>query len=199
VGLHPFRHKNPGVGGEKLKIDSRDIALSAVFAALYVIINILQMISVGNPTVYGPIQLRIADCLIALAALLGWPIIAGVTVGCFLTNAYYFIGVHDVVFGPLANLIAAGIIFLLRRHRFAACVVGALPVGFIVGGYLWLFFSPPEVLYTLPAWAAMIVSITLSSLVTIAMIGYLLLSMLSKPNIVEPLKSRGLKIVAENR
>jgi len=199
VALHPFRHTNPGVGGEKLKFDSRDMALAAVFAALYVVINVLQMISVGNPTIYGPVQLRIADCLIALVALLGWPIIAGVTVGCFLTNAYYFIGVQDVVFGPVANLIAASIIFLLRKNRLTACVVGALPVGFIVGGYLWLFFPPPEVLNTLPAWAAMIVSITVSSLIAIAIIGYLLLSILSKPSIIKPLKSHGLKVIAEDR
>ncbi|MEM3622456.1 MAG: QueT transporter family protein [Candidatus Bathyarchaeia archaeon] len=182
-----------------MKFDSRDIALTAVFAALYVIINVLQMISVGNPTVYGPVQLRIADCLIALSALLGWPIVAGVTIGCLLTNAYYFIGVQDVLFGPLANLIAASIILLLRKRRFVACVVGALPVGFIVGGYLWLFFPPPEVLSTLPAWVAMIVSITISSLIAIAIIGYLLLSIISRPSIIEPLKSHGLKVLAEDK
>ncbi|MGQ9530333.1 MAG: QueT transporter family protein [Candidatus Bathycorpusculaceae bacterium] len=181
-----------------MKFDSKDAALTAVFAALYVIINILQMISIGNPTVYGPIQLRVADCLIALAALLGWPIIMGVTVGCFLTNAYYFIGVYDILFGPLANFIAASLIFLIRRHRFTACLIGALPIGLIVGGYLWLFFPPPEVLQILPAWAAMIVSITLSSLITIAIIGYLLLSTLSKPSILNPLRSRGLKVVEDS-
>jgi uncharacterized membrane protein len=171
--------------------------LAAIFAALYVIINILQMISIGNPTVYGPVQLRIADCLIALSALLGWPLVAGVSVGCFLTNAYYFIGVQDVVFGPIANLIAASIILLLRKHRFVACVIGALPIGFIVGGYLWLFFPPPETLNMMPAWAAMITSITISSLIAIAVIGYSLLSVLSKQNILESLKSRGLKVMAE--
>jgi len=154
---------------------------------------------VGNPTVYGPVQLRIADCLIALAALLGCPVIVGVTVGCFLVNAYCFIGIEDVVFGPIANLIAATIIFLLRKHRFIACVAGALPVGFIVGGYLWLFFSPPDVLSTLPAWAAMIVSITISSLIAIAIIGYSILSILSRPNILKPLKSHGLKVITEDK
>jgi len=199
VGLHPFRRINPGVGGEKLKLDSRDMALTAVFAALYVIVNVLQMFSVGNPTVYGPVQLRVADCLIALAALLGYPVIGGVTIGCFLTNAYYFIGVEDVVFGPIANLMAATIIFVFRKHRFIACVAGALPIGFIVGGYLSLIFSPPDVLSTLPAWAAMIVSITISSLIAIVLIGYLMLSILSKPNILEPLKSRGLKVITEDK
>ncbi|MFZ1039303.1 MAG: QueT transporter family protein, partial [Candidatus Bathyarchaeia archaeon] len=128
-----------------MKFDARDLALTAVFAALYVVINVLQMVSVGNPTVYGPIQLRVADCLIALAALLGWPVVGGVAGGCFLTNAYYFIGVQDVLLGPIANLVAATVIFVLRRHRFVACLVGALPVGLIVGSYLWAFFPPPEV------------------------------------------------------
>ena len=199
MGLHPFRRINPGVGGEKLKFDSRDLALTAIFAALYVIINVLQMVSVGNPTIYGPVQLRVADCLIALAALLGYPVIFGVTIGCFLTNAYYFIGVQDVMFGPIANLIAATIIFAFRKHRLTACVTGALPIGFIVGGYLWLFFPPPAVLGTLPAWAAMVVSITISSLIAISVIGYLLLSILSRPNVLEPLKSRGLKVTTEQK
>lgn len=180
-----------------MKFDSKDIALAAVFAALYVIVNVLQMVSVGNPTVYGPVQLRLADCLIALAALFGWPVVAGVSVGCFLTNAYYFIGVQDVLFGPIANLIAASVILLLRKYRFMACVTGALPIGFIVGGYLWLFFPPPEILNIMPAWAAMIASITISSLIAVAVIGYLLLSVLSRPSILKPLKSRGLKVITE--
>jgi uncharacterized membrane protein len=180
-----------------VKIDSRDVTGTAVFAALYVVINVVQTVSVGNPTIYGPIQLRVADFMIALAALFGWPIIGGVTIGCFLTNAYYFIGAPDVILGPIANLIAACFVLFLRKRRLLACIIGALPIGFIVGGYLWLFFPPPEVLGTLPAWAGMIVSITVSSLIAVAVIGYLMLSVLSRPNIIEPLKSRGLKVVAE--
>jgi uncharacterized membrane protein len=178
-----------------LKIDSKDVASTAVFAAMYVVVNVLQMITVGNPTVYGPVQLRVADCLIALAVLLGWPVVAGVTVGCFLTNAYYFLGFQDVILGPIANLAAATLVLMLRKHRFIACVVGALPVGFIVGSYLSIFFPPPEALNALPALAAMVVSITISSLIAIAGVGYTLLLILSRPSILEPLKSRGLKVV----
>jgi len=179
-----------------MRFDSRDLALTAVFSALYVIINLVQMFSVGNPTVYGPVQLRVADCLIAFAALFGLPVIGGVTLGCFLTNAYVFLGVSDVIFGPIANLIAATLIFLLRRHSFTACVTGALPIGLIVGGYLSVIFSfpAPEVLSTLPAWTAMMISITLSSLIAIAGVGYLLLSIIRRPSIIEPLKSHGLKV-----
>jgi hypothetical protein len=182
-----------------VKFDSRDLALAAVFGALYVTINVLQMLSVGNPTVYGPVQLRFADCLIALAALLGWPVVIGVTFGCALTNAYYFIGAQDVIFGAIANFVAATMIFMLRKHRFMGCVVGALPIGLIVGGYLWLFFPPPEILGALPAWGAMVISITCSSLIVVAGFGYMLLSVLSKASVIEPLKSHGLKIASENK
>lgn len=168
---------------------------TAVFAALYVVINLVQTVTVGNPTIYGPIQLRVADFMIALAVLFGWPLVGGVTIGCFLTNAYYFIGAPDVFLGPIANLVAASLVMFLRKRRLLACIVGALPIGLIVGGYLWLFFPPPEVLGNLPAWAGMIVSITVSSLIAVAVIGYLALSILSRPNIIEPLKSRGLKVV----
>ncbi len=191
---------NPGVGGERVKFDSKDIALAAVFSALYVVMNVIQMLSIGNPTVYGPVQLRIADSLIALAALLGWPVILGVTFGCFLSNAYYFLGVQDVVLGPVANLAAACIILALRKHRLLACVSGAVPVGLIVGAYLPIFFPflpAPEVLSFLPPVAAMIVSLTISSLIAIAGIGYLLLVALSRPSIIGPLKAHGLKIAVE--
>jgi len=178
-----------------VKFDSRDLALTGMFAALYVVINIVQTVTVGNPTIYGPIQLRIADFMIALAILFGWPLVGGVTIGCLLTNAYYFIGAPDVVLGPIANLIAASLVLLLRKRRLLACIVGALPVGLIVGGYLWLFFPPPEVFSALPAWAGMIGSLTVSSLIAVAVIGYIVLSILSRPNIIEPLQSRGLKVV----
>ncbi len=195
MDLHPFRWINPGVGGVNVKFDSRDLTLTAVFAALYAVINVVQSVTIGNPTIYGPIQLRLADALIPLAALFGWPVVGGVTVGCFLTNAYYFVSPTDVVFGPVANLFAALVIFLLRKRRLLACVAGALPIGLVVGGYLWLFFPPPDVFGSLPAWLGSIASITISSLVAVAVVGYLLLSVLSRKNIIEPLKSRGLKVV----
>ena len=71
-------------------MDSRDITLAAVFTSLYVVINLVQASTVGNPAISGPVQLRVADCLIPLTALFGWPILIGVTMGAFLTNAYTY-------------------------------------------------------------------------------------------------------------
>jgi len=175
--------------------------LTAVFAALYVVINVVQMFSIGNPFVSGPVQLRVADCLIALAALLGWPVVLGVTVGGvvvnLLSNMMFFLGPVDIIMGPFANFVAAGLVFLLWRRRLLACVIGALPIGFIVGGYLWWFFDVPEVLAFIPVWLGMIVSITISSLIAVTVIGYSLLTILSRPSVIEPLKSRGLKVLTK--
>jgi len=177
-------------------MDVKGASLSAVFASLYVVINILQTLLVGNPSIYGPIQLRVADCLIALSALFGWPVVIGVSFGGLLTNAYYFLDPLDVVFGPVANLLAAIIIMAFRKRRLLACIIGALPIGIIVGGYLWLFFQPPDILgLSLPVWAAMMISITLSSWIAIAVLGYSILTVLSRPNVIEPLKSRGLRVL----
>lgn len=191
---------NPGVGGEKLKLDSRDLALTAVFAALYAAINLVQALSpFGNPSIYGPVQLRVSDFLIALAALLGLPVVVGVTAGCVAVNAFGPIGPIDVVFGSLANLIAASLVMSLRKNKLLACIIGALPIGIIVGGgYLWIFYPyQPAELAFLPAMITTLISILISSWIAIAVIGYLVLRTLSRPNIIEPLQSRGLKVISQ--
>ena len=177
-------------------MELRDLSLASVFTSLYVVINVVQMFSLGGYTIYGPVQLRVADCLIALAALLGWPIVIGVTLGAFLVNGYYFLGMVDLILGPIANFIAATLIFLLRKRQLLGCVIGALPIGFIIGGYLWTypFLPPPAFADFLPVWVASILSITISSLIAVALIGYGLLKILSKPSVIEPLRARGLKV-----
>lgn len=191
---HPFRRDDkPRVREVKRKLDTRDISLSAVFTGLYAVLVVALA-----PISFGPIQLRLADCLIPLAALFGWPVVGGVTAGCFLGNAYMWLGSLDVAFGPVANLIAASLVLLLRNRRLLACIVGALPIGVIVGGYLWLFFPPPSIFgLSLPVWAAMMVSITVSSLIAMAVIGYGLLTVLSRPSVIASMKARGLKVFAE--
>ncbi|MCW4016967.1 MAG: QueT transporter family protein [Candidatus Bathyarchaeota archaeon] len=168
-----------------------EISLTILLTSLYAVLVIVLA-----PISYGPIQLRVADCLIPLAALFGWPAIAGVTLGCFLGNAYCWLGPQDVILGPIANLVGAYIIFRLRKRPFTASVAGSLPIGIIVGGYLWLFFGfEADMLgLQLPVWGTMIVSITISTLIAVAGIGYGLLRTLSSSSIVNALKSRGLKI-----
>jgi Na+/proline symporter len=111
-------------------------------------------------------------------------------------------GVYDVVFGPFANLLAGIIIFLFRKRRLIGCVLASVEIGLVVGSYVWMIFGAPSNIFNVgipvnwPFWTASVVSITVSSLVAIAVIGYALLSVLSRESIAVSLKSRGLKIVS---
>lgn len=171
------------------RLGSKNLTLTAVFAAVYVVINVFQTVLIGPQIIYGPVQLRIADCLIALSILFGLPVATGVTLGCFLSNAYYFLGVPDVILGPIANLIAASIVFALRKHGLFACVIGALPIGLIVGTYLSLFFSfsPPASLAIFPPLLGMVISLTISSLIAVAGFGYMLVRALRSRVTLNPL------------
>ena len=177
-------------------MDAKTVSLTAVFASLYAALVIILA-----PISSGPIQLRVADCLLPLAALFGWPVVLGATLGCLVGNAvggmmsFGSLNPFDVVLGSAANLAATFVIFALRKRRLLGCVLASLIIGAVVGGYLWMFVPPPDVFGApLQPWAAMVASITLSSLAAIAVIGYVLLAAVSRPSVVESIKSMGLKV-----
>ena len=118
-----------------MRLDSKDLALTVVFAALYATLVIVQ-----GQSAAATIQLRIADCLIPLCALFGWPAIVGVTAGALAGNMFTSLpmsnGVYDVVFGPFANLLAGIIIFLFRKRRLIGCVLASVEIGLVVGSYV---------------------------------------------------------------
>ena len=168
----------------------KDLALVALIAALYAtLVFVFSIIS------SGPIQLRVADCLIPLASLLGLPAVAGVTLGALVANTYNFLSPIDVVFGALANLIAAYVIFRMRRMLFLACVIGSCVIGIIVGGYLWFFIETIDILsQTLPFWLASIIRITFSSILAIAVLGYWLVKALQASGFDKLLESKGIQV-----
>ena len=170
---------------------TNEVSLTIVFTSLYAVL-VIALGTMGQ----GPVQLRVADCLIPLAVLFGWPVIVGVTAGCFVGNSFVWLGTEDVVFGTIANLIAATIVFLLRKRQLLACTVGSLPIGFIVGSYLWLFFDFQVDIFGLliPSWAAMIASVTLSTLIVMSGIGYAILKALSGSSFIQVFKSWGIKV-----
>ena len=167
---------------EAKNMNTKLISLSAVIAALYAALVIILA-----PISYGPVQLRVADCLIPLSALFGLPAIIGVTLGAFVSG--WFLSPLDMVLGSVANLIASYIIFRFRNRVVAATMLASLVIGVIVGGYLWLFFPPPSILgLQLPFWLAMIISITLSSFIAVTVLGLTLLKVLSRSRYIKQLR-----------
>ena len=164
---------------------TKEISLIAVIAALYA-----AMVIVLAPISFGPVQLRLADVLIPLAAILGLPVVYGVTLGAFVANAYWFMSPIDVVFGALANLVAGYIIYRYKDNLVQASAIASVVIGIMVGGYLWMFFPPPSILgLQLPAWLGMIISISLSSLVAVAFLGVALVKLLQQSKYLEQLNA----------
>lgn len=165
-------------------MNTKELSLTAVIAALYAAIVIILA-----PISFGPIQLRVADALIPLAALLGLPAVYGVTLGALVANTYWFMSPIDVVLGALANLVAGYIMYKYKDNLIPASLVSSVIVGLVVGGYLWLFFPPPSILgIQMPAWLGMIISITLSSIIAITVIGLALLKLLEGSGYLEQVK-----------
>jgi len=172
------------------------VSLAAIYASLYAVLVIFLA-----PASLPPVQLRVADCLLPLAALFGWPVILGATLGCLVGNAvggviaFGSLNIVDVVLGAAANFIATFTIFTFRKKKFLSCIAASVIIGVVVGGYLWIFVPPPDIFgLCIQPWLAMVISLTLSSLVAIAGIGYILLLAISRPNLIDPIKSRGLKV-----
>ena len=181
---YPFRPKNPEAR-RRNRMNTKKISLTAVIAALYAAIVIILA-----PISFGPIQLRVADALIPLAALLGLPAIYGVALGALVANTYWFLSPIDVILGALANLIAGYIIYRYREKLVPASLAASATIGIIVGGYLWLFFPPPSILgIQLPAWLGMIISITLSSILAVTVIGLSLLKLLEGSGYLDQFKA----------
>ena len=57
------------------------LATAAVYAAMYVALSLLF-----SPVSYGVVNLRVANVLVGLVPLIGWPAIVGQALGVFIAN-----------------------------------------------------------------------------------------------------------------
>ena len=149
---------------------SKSISISAVFAALYA----LGVVFLA-PISYQLIQLRLADALLPLTILFGWPAVLGVTIGCFVANVFGGIGIVDVIGGSVANFLAGLLAWKIGLKGFkGAWVAGILGqiivIAVIVGSYLSVLFNMPLILG--------IGGLLASNAITIGIIGYILLKVL---------------------
>ena len=98
----------------------------AMIAAIYTVVSLVLA-----PFSYGNIQVRIAEALTILP-LIYRPSIAGVTLGCFLTNLIGAMmgvnptGMIDAVVGTAATLFAAILTYQLRDRKIAGIPVPSL-------------------------------------------------------------------------
>lgn len=121
------------------------IVQAAVIAALYAALTILQNTLLPG-TASMAVQFRVAEVLTILAVFTP-AAIPGLTIGCIIANisSLSVLGPYDMIFGSLASLLAAVLMYLLRNKRLfklpvAAALMPALANGILVGFEIEFFF-----------------------------------------------------------
>ncbi len=162
------------------------MTLTVVFAAIYSICVVFLA-----PISFQLFQVRVADALLPLAILFGWPAILGFSVGAFVANLFGPLGAIDMVGGAIANFLATFVAWRVARQRERAWVfvgIGAeiVIVTLIVGSYLSYLFGMPL--------AVGLLGILLGSIIAIGIIGSLLFFALSRDRVIAMLRHYGLDL-----
>jgi len=161
-------------------------ALAAAFAALYAIgVVILAPIS------FQLAQVRVADALLPLSILFGWPAVLGLAFGAFVANLFGGLGPVDIFGGSVANLAASYAAWRVARNkdkRWIPIAVGLeiLIITLIVGTYLSYLLSIPLEIGLL--------GVMLGSIIAIGLLGSIILYALSAERIVVVLRGHGIPI-----
>jgi len=159
---------------------------TAVFAAIYAV-----GVTALAPISFQVFQIRVADALLPLSILFGWPAILGLSLGAFVANLFGGLGPVDVIGGPVANLVAGYVAWRVALNGTKSRIILAiglqiLIVTLIVGTYLsYLFAMPLEV-----GW----LGVMLGSIVAIGFVGSLLLRALSTERIMTILRRHGILV-----
>ncbi|HYB85188.1 MAG TPA: QueT transporter family protein [archaeon] len=161
------------------------IALTAVFAALYAVGVVFLA-----PISFQIFQVRVADALLPLAMVFGWPAILGLSLGAFVANVFGGLGPVDMIGGAIANFLATLLAWNIvnrkgKRWMPVGVSVEILVVTLVVGTYLSYLLAIPLTL----SW----LGILLGSLAAIGILGSILLYTLSRRNIAALLESHGLR------
>ena len=83
----------------KKEKSSLKLARAGIIASLYFVLTIAFF-----PISYGPIQVRISECLVVLPLFFSEAVL-GLTIGCLIANLFGN-GLLDILFGTLATLLA---------------------------------------------------------------------------------------------
>jgi len=158
-----------------MKLSTKKLAIMAIFAALYAVGVIFLA-----PISFGLTQVRIADAMLPLSIIFGFPSALGLTIGCLVSNVYGGLGAIDIFGGAVANLIACVLAWYIGRNggrirRFAGTVVQTTVIALIVGYYLAPILSVPVEIS--------ILGVLIGEVISINIIGFPLLEAIKRTKI----------------
>ena len=111
---------------------TKELAISIIFASLYVaLIVVFQSVS------FLGLQVRVANCLLALIPLFAMPSVYGITLGVFVGNLLSPFGVFDLL-SIIPTFIGAVLILKIKSN-----ILGLLIYNLIIGTWLTVVFGIP--------------------------------------------------------
>ena len=144
-----------------------------IIAALYVALTVTPPL---NAISYGPIQVRISDALLMLAAIeyFGLEAVLGVTIGCAIANIASMYGPPDIVVGSIANLIASLLIYVISRKfkgilaRVLSAIAASLIIAVLIG------YTILHIIAGIPGPLMLIASVLVGEIMAVVILGTML-------------------------
>ena len=119
------------------------VATAAVYAAMYVV-----LVLAFSPISYGVINLRVANLLVGLVPLVGWPAVLGQALGVFIANQPALgdsLGPIDLI-NVIPSFVLAWVVWKLRnRSVFLGLTLYSVALGISVSYALNYAFNLPLV------------------------------------------------------
>ena len=126
-----------------MKNRSKTVALITVYASLYA-----TLVVVFGELSYGPIQLRVADTMLAAVPLLGWAGVLGHALGVFVANMFSTAGLIDLL-NTIPSFAMAYVVYYTYKKTendytvVATCVAYSAVIGATVGWMLSYLYALP--------------------------------------------------------
>ena len=160
-----------------MKIQSKDITIIGIYAALYA-----ALVVVLGGFSYGPVQVRIADSLVAVVPLLGLPGVLGHTLGVFIANMFSTAGLIDLLNTIPSFAMAFVVYYFYKRTQndytvIGTCIAYSVVLGVTVGWMLSYVFALP----LLPTMAY----VAIGNVVASVLIGWPLFKVLKRAGVFQ--------------
>ena len=167
----------------------RRLCRGALIGALYVILTMVSHIfGLDSGMLPFGIQCRISEALCILPLFLP-EAVAGLTVGCLISNLLVGGLWQDIIFGTLATLIGALGALLFRRvrgwHRLWATVPTVLSNAIIIPFVLRMAYGLED------AWWIFAITVGAGEIVSATLLGAVLLSAIDRTRLFSALDKRG--------
>lgn len=149
---------------------TKALVRASMIASVYILLTyVSSMFGLAS----GVIQVRLSEILCVLAILFP-EAIAGLTLGCFISNILTGCVIFDVIFGTLATFIGALLTYTLRKHRFIALFPPVLSNMIIVPIVLKYAYNLND------AWWYMVITVGAGEIISCVILGGIFLKLLSR-------------------